>query len=240
MSDYLDPVFDARYFPAIAQALKSHLLNFSGWEFCDWQDLSAHTPLRALAPAAEDTPCSRVPLASSFERFLAQRPHGLKRNLRRYREKALAFGAMHFRISADPEPYLLRNLIELHRARWQHSGRPGMIDANAAEGFVQDAARTMAEEGMLRIFTLYFREQVGAIVLALRNEGTLFSYLSAFDPEHEVLGLGRELLKCSLEHAHAERYQCWDFMRGDEPYKLTWGAQVVPKCRLRFDRSILI
>jgi CelD/BcsL family acetyltransferase involved in cellulose biosynthesis len=112
-----------------------------------------------------------------------------------------------------------------------------MVDANGAAPFLRDVAAVLARENTLLFFTLYFRDRVAAILLALRNSTTIFSYLSAFDPEHEALGLGRELLACAFEYAHRERYRWWNFLRGDEAYKFSWGAQAVPKCRLVLRRA---
>jgi CelD/BcsL family acetyltransferase involved in cellulose biosynthesis len=237
ISDYTDPIFDPRYYSAIVEALESHLRTCAEWEMCDWQDLSGDTPLRALGPVVDDTPCSRIPLEESFEAFLAARPHGLKRNLRRYREKAQALGPLHCAVTADPEPALLTALIDLHRARWRRHGEPGVIDSNGAAEFLRQMAKAMAGGNMLRIFALHFEERVTAVVLALRNQSTIFSYLSAYDPEYESFGCGRELLARALNYAHSEGYRFWDFLRGDEPYKSTWGAQQIPKCRLRLAQA---
>jgi hypothetical protein len=62
---------DPRYTNAILGALQSHVRQNVEWEVCDWQDLSADTPLAALGPLREDTPCSQVALAGCFEEFLA-------------------------------------------------------------------------------------------------------------------------------------------------------------------------
>jgi CelD/BcsL family acetyltransferase involved in cellulose biosynthesis len=107
-----------------------------------------------------------------------------------------------------------------------------MIDSNRAEGFLREVAAPLASLDALRIFTLRFQERIAAIILALCHRGAICSYLSAFDPEYEKFGCGRELLARALHYACTHGYRCWDFLRGDEPYKLDWGAQLVPKARL--------
>lgn len=237
ISDYLDPVFDPQHRSAILDALWLHLESQADWEICDWQDLSADSPLRALGPMVPDTPCSAVELAHSVGDFFSSRPHGLKRNLRRYREKAQAIGPLTFQVVHDADPALISAFIDLHRARWRRSGQPGVIDANCAARFIQEVATKMAAAGALRIFTLRFQDRIVATVLALCNPTTVFSYLSAFDPEYETFGFGRELLARAFDYAHAHRYRCWNFLRGDERYKFDWGARWIPKCRLKIERS---
>ena len=237
LSDYLDPVLDPQYSSAILDALRAYLEWNSKWDVCDWQDLSAGTPLAALARAGADTPCCALVLGASFEEFLAARPHGLRRNLRRYRDKAEAIGTVRFQVAETAEPLLLDSLIDLHRARWRRSGEPGVIDLNGAADFIRAAATAMANARALRIFTIQFKDRVVAILLALRNHTTLFSYLSAFDPQYETFGFGRELLARAFEYAHENNYGYWNFLRGEEPYKMDWGAQLIPKCRLTIERS---
>lgn len=237
MSDYLDAAIDLSLRAPVVEALRSHLLEFDDWEFCNWQDLSADSPLQNLEFASADTPCSCLTLDGSFDGFLAQRPKDLRRNLRRYRAKAEGVGRVRFEVTETSEPGLLASLIDLHAARWQKSGESGTIEANGAAGFLREAATVMSREGMLRIFTLWFRDQIVAILLGFCTPTTIFSYLSAFDPEYESFGFGRKLLEQSIQYGYAHGYRYWNFLRGTEPYKFSWGGQIIPKIRLRFSRD---
>ena len=137
-----------------------------------------------------------LPLDQPFEDFLAARPKDLRRNLRRYREKAEAIGCVKFEVSHTADDQLMDALIALHRARWEQMGEVGMIEANRSEAFLREVAKLLASRGALRIFTVRFGDCVAAILLALCNKTTIFSYLSAFDPQHESLGS----LPCITEH----------------------------------------
>lgn len=239
ITDYLDPVFDTRHSGAIVEALARHLEKRSEWDMCHWQDLSAGTPLRALGPTQDDVPCSRIPLAESFAAYHDRLPYGIRRNIRRDTKKTEALGAIRFEIATEADPKLLTALVDLHRARWQRTGQPGMIDANRSEPFLRDIAAVMAARGMLRISTLYLEDRVLAIMFGLRNDTAIFFYITGFDPEYEERGCGRVLMARTLEYAHSAKYKFWDFLRGDEPYKFLWGAQAVPKCRLHLERQSL-
>ncbi len=236
ITDYLDPLWDPRQVAHTLEALDAHLESRAEWDVCDWQDLSADTPLQALAPTMEDTPCSRVPLEQSFEAFLAGRPKDVRHNLRRNKRRALRAGTVRASASVEADPLLVQSLIDLHGARWRRAGKPGMIEANSASAFLRDVAAALARAGMLVTFALYFKERVAAVILALRNHHTMYSYLGGFDPEYEEFGFGSELLAQALEYAHARNYRHWDFLRGNEGYKFLWGAQPVPKRRLVLER----
>jgi CelD/BcsL family acetyltransferase involved in cellulose biosynthesis len=232
VSDYLDPIIDITHAPGILDNLRLHLGRCELWDVCDWQDLSAETPLQTLGATVEDMPCSRIELGESFEEFLRTRPKELKRNLRRYKDGTPLSARLRLTVSCRPAQGLLDSLIELHGARWRKCGETGTIEANHAEGFLSDIVAALSQVDMLLTFGLYFDGRIVAVILAFRNQTTIFEYLSAFDPEYEKFSFGRELLSRAIQYAHAHRYRCWDFLRGDEAYKSLWGAQLIPKRRL--------
>jgi len=141
-----------------------------------------------------------------------------------------------FEVSHTADDQLMDALIALHRARWEQMGEPGMIEANRSEAFLREVAKLLASRGALSIFTVRFADRITAILLALCNKTTIFSYLSAFDPQHESLGFGRELLAKAFRYAHETGFRCWNFLRGDEAYKFPWSAQLIAKSRVLISR----
>jgi len=238
ISDYLEPPIAKEHCSAIINHLQAHLRADRSWEICDWQDLCVETPLKKFASSVvEDTDCYAVPLVGTFEEFWQARSQNLRRNVRRYRQKAESRGALEFDVSAQPDAEVVQALIQLHAARWQKHGEPGMIEANGTAAFIQDIACKFASSGMLRIFSLRFDTRVAAVILGFEYANTLFGYLSAFDPRYEELGLGRLLIYDSLRYSFERGYTKWDFLRGNEPYKQWWGAQRVAKCRVIIARK---
>ncbi len=232
ISDYLDPLFEPRCIAGIVEETRAQLRGWADWDVCDWQDLSRDTPLQALGTALEETPCSAIAITQEFDDFLAARPKGLRRNLRRYKEKAEAIGCLKFGVADVADAELMDALIELHGARWEQVGERGMIEANRSEAFLRDVADRLGPCGSLRIFTLRLEERIAAIILAFCSGTTIFGYLSAFDPRYEAFGFGSELLGQALRYAHERGYSSWNFLRGDEAYKFSWGARALGKCRV--------
>jgi CelD/BcsL family acetyltransferase involved in cellulose biosynthesis len=236
ISDYTDPVLDLRHALNISKCLGECLEHWRDWDICVWQDLSAGTPLSSLGKTEPDTPCSQIRFDGSFDDFLAARPKDLRRNLRRYKEQAQAIAPVTFEVKDYADRESTEALIRLHRARWNALGESGMIEANSSEGFLRDVVITLASGGLLIFFAVRFNGSIAAILLALRDGDTIYSWLSAFDPAHERFGFGRELLAQSLRYAHDHGYKAWNFLRGEEPYKFSWGAQPIPKCRVVIER----
>ncbi len=238
VSDYLEPAIAPEHREAVIECLRVHLAANPNWETCNWQDLSFDTPLERLASEIrEETPCSEIRLTGTFEEYWKSRSKSLRQNVRRDRQKAESLGACEFEMSKQPDAESMNALIQLHSARWQRQGEPGMIEANRSAGFLADIAREFADRDMLRIFALRFDGRIAAVILGFAYRDTLFNYLTAFDPQYEALGLGRALLFESLRYAFENGYASWDFLRGAEPYKSWWGARTIPKCRVIVTRT---
>lgn len=235
ISDYLEPLLaDSK----AVELLSCELANDPAWDVCLWQDLAAETPLSRIislhATTEPDMPCSAIPLTlGTFEGFWGKRGPDLRRNIKRYAAKAEAQGGpMHFAVHPI-QSELIDTLIDLHARRWQKQGQAGMVELNRSGDFLREI--TAIEN--CRIFSLRWKDEVVAITAGFLRERTIYSYLSAFDPHYEILGFGRFLLYQSLQWAKENGFTRWDFLRGTEAYKASWGAEVTPKLRLVITRS---
>ena len=244
ITDFLEPPVRTGYENALVVRLGDYLQSQTDWDLCVWQDLSANTPLQRLTECqalevqlTEDTPCTAIPLAGKFEDYWQARSNELRRNVRRYTQKAEAEGATEFEVHENPDSTLVDVLIELHAVRWGKRGESGTIAANQSADFLRDIAAPFANERMLRLFTLKWKGQIVAIIFAFSWRKIMYGYLSAFDPEHEKLGFGRILLFNAVKYASDTGHTAWNFLRGDEPYKTWWGAQPMGKSRLLITQS---
>jgi CelD/BcsL family acetyltransferase involved in cellulose biosynthesis len=232
ISDYLEPAIAPERQAEVIDCLRRYLIETDDWDICDWQDLDGTTPLSALAGLQEDTPCTEIELTGAFEKYWAKRGKDLRRNLRRYGERADKMGPSEFSVTNDSA--LIEELIRLHGIRWQKQGEAGMITANNSAEFLRDITRQFEHLDMLRFLSVRFRGEVVAISVGFLYEWRFYSYLSAFDPAYEILGFGRRLLHDALRYAYEQRYKAWNFCRGEEPYKFSFGAERIGKRRLVF------
>jgi CelD/BcsL family acetyltransferase involved in cellulose biosynthesis len=245
ITDYLEPPIRSGYERCLMKHLENHLVSQNGWDVCNWQDLSSGTPMRYLAASramqvrlVEDTSCSAIPLNGNFTDYWQARSNELRRNVRRYTQKAEAEAVIHFAVSETPHAELMDALVALHSARWEKRGESGMIAANQSANFLRDVAAQFAQAGMLRLLTLRWKDRIVAIIFAISWKKTMYGYLSAFDPQFEKLGFGRILLFNSIRYASETGHTSWNFLRGDELYKTWWGAQPIAKSRLIIKRIL--
>lgn len=243
ITDSLDPPIDSECQGAVARALGVHLASNPHWDICEWQDLPIESPLRQVASDSlevavrSDADCTRVSLPESLEDFWRSRSKDLRRNVRRYREKAGNRGTVTCEIACEMQPELVNGLIALHEARWRARAQPGMIAANRSAPFLRDIAQEFARMGILRLFALRFEGELAAAIFAWLHQGTLSFYMSGFEPRFEWFSPGQLLLSECLRYSYEHGCRTWDFLRGTEPYKLAWGAQPAPKCRVVITRS---
>ena len=246
ISDYLDPAISPSYCEAVVDCLRDHLHSVD-YEVCDWQDLSQDTPLKLLQvdesytlKIAPDTPCTEIPLSGSFEEFWGARSSGLRRNVRRYSDQARKSGELQFQTMSGADPELVDSLIRLHTARWERARLPGMVAANGSAEFLREVIERFGRARMLYFFSMRYQRKIVAVIASFPYRRILYSYLSAFDPEHEHFGFGRMLLFEALRHSYEKNYLVWNFLRGSEPYKYSWGARDIPRCRLTLSRQTQI
>lgn len=244
LSDFLEPAFVPEVAHKAICCLWEYLDDSAEWEICNLQDLSADTLLADCTAvhswevsSIADIPCSEIPINDQFAAFWEKRPAGLRRNVRRYRDKADQTGRVEIGITEAGNAECLDALIRLHSARWREQGKPGMIAASRSAEFLRDITKTFEEQHRLVFFSLRFQGGLAAVILAFPYRRTLYAYLSAFDPAYAALGFGRTLLYAALEHAFSNGYRAWNFLRGNEPYKVDWGAHTIPKARLIIRRE---
>lgn len=239
ITDYLEPLVNNEDLPLAL----SEIAGKTSWERIVWQDLPACSPLAEtrLWPGfglsiQPDVPISSIPLTGSFDDYWAARSKDLRRNLRRYGDRAAALAPLAFHYSNFFESTVIEELFRLHAQRWGRRGEPGTVEANGSAEFLRAACRELADAGRLRVYWLTWGEKIVAASIGFEWDAAIFSYLSAFDPEREDLGFGRVLLYRSLRHSWARNIERWHFLRGEESYKQSWGALFSPRVRITVTR----
>ena len=210
------------------------------WDLCDLQDLSSGMPLlSAEIPAflhAEVCPqyiCSVIPLPTSWQDYACSLPHGLKRNLRRYRSQLESQGAVTFDTAGPPEfTEYIDALFQLHRARWAIKEDKGMLDGPAMERFHRIAARNLSERGLVRLHGLRLDGVLVAVVYLFSRGQSAYSYLGGFDPALARFSPGALIMEYTIQQAILEGVTSFDFLRGVEAYKSDWGARKTTTSRL--------
>jgi CelD/BcsL family acetyltransferase involved in cellulose biosynthesis len=222
VSDYLDILGDD-----IASITNEWLS--ADCQLWDLQQLRPTSPLLAMPLAegwsdnVEDQEACPVLELDDFDRILS--PHARKK-LRYYRRCAEREGAVTYESpTSDSLDELLTALFDLHAARWKRRGLPGVLADETTQNFHRDAARRMLDAGALRMYAMRINDRIVAVFYGFAHHGTVYYYLSGYDPELEKISIGNTIVAHAIEQAVRDGAKTFDFLRGAEDYKYAWGAK---------------
>jgi hypothetical protein len=228
MASYLEPPIAPGQRAQVLSLLKGHLLGNSAWEVCDWRDVTLNSPLAGLQlgesfelRTAPDSHWSEVPIRRTFQQYWDERPFALRRNFLKYLDKASTIDRPRFEVVTQADPEFVNALIRLENEQTATFAQA----KDGAAAFLADLARMFDEADMLRL------------LLAFAYKNTLYAFAGGHEAEFEAQGLGRLLLFEALRHAFEQGFRAWNFLRGNEAYKLLWGAQIIPTARIAIERK---
>lgn len=225
-SDYLDIVGDADPAPLLAE------LAGRDCQMWDLQQLRPSSPvLTAPLPdglqdqVLDHDRCPILPIEGAGDELQNLISTHFRKKIRYYR-RALAKIAPVTTECATPATLdaLLDALYELHAARWMRRGLPGVLDDDVVQRFHREAARGLLDTGALRMYAIRLGERIAAVFYGFAHAGTVYYYLSGYDPELERLSIGTLIVAHAIEQAVRDGATTFDFLRGAEEYKYAWGA----------------
>jgi CelD/BcsL family acetyltransferase involved in cellulose biosynthesis len=123
----------------------------------------------------------------------------------------------------------LGEFLELHRR--SRAGKARFMDERM-EGFFRRAVGLLAARGMARLWVLRADQPLAAYV-CLEWPGAVGVYNSGFDPRVAPLSPGIVLLGHVIRDTIERGLARFDFLRGEEPYKLGFGARLQDLYRFR-------
>lgn len=183
------------------------------------------------------SPCPVAALPQDAATWHLSLPHGLRRNLKRYRERLNDDADVRFETITRSEgvPRTIESLIGLHTKRWHERGLPGVLSDHNVRRFHALAAPALARSGLVHLHVLYAGSEIIGVQYVLVRGSRAFSYLAGFDPSWDAYSPGTLLMAYAIEQAIAAGCSEFDFLRGREPYKYRWGA--ADRCSLSFWRD---
>ena len=112
-------------------------------------------------------------------------------------------------------------LKELHARRWDGTG---VFQNPRLERMHLAFAERLAEASALWLVTLDLDGLPAAAWYGFAMDDTVFFYQGGWDPRLERDSVGAVLMGMMIRRAIERGYRVFDFLRGDEPYKLTWTS----------------
>lgn len=117
-------------------------------------------------------------------------------------------------------------LFDLHEKRWASKGKSGAFASDTVRDFHRDLAKRLAEKGWLALLFLTVDGAAVAAEYSFDYRQKRYFYHGGFDPRFAAYGVRTLLHLKSLEMCIAAGFREYDFLRGDEKYKLRWDSQM--------------
>ncbi len=123
--------------------------------------------------------------------------------------------------------------VTLHQRRRHASGTTGCFDHPPFDVFLRDAASALLDSGMLELIIASNEGVPVAAHFAIADNDRWYFYQSGMDPDAEALRPGLSMFCHAIRESIETGRKTFDMMRGDEPYKLRWRAELMPAQEIR-------
>lgn len=210
------------------------------WDRCELEQLPETSALLQTAlpvglveeSRTPHAPCPVLALPERGASMTASIPGHQLARYRKYRRRVERLGELRLvRASERDAQRHFETFLRLHRARWQVREDTGDAPVFEHRNFHSEVVGRMAARGSLRLYLLRSGTRDIAALYGFMSAKTLHCYAQGLDPEFAKLGPGMLLVGAVIEDAFAEGAAAVDFLRGEEPYKLQWGAKSQPTYR---------
>jgi CelD/BcsL family acetyltransferase involved in cellulose biosynthesis len=183
-----------------------------------------------LAPELEGSPYLVLETGSPaiMRRISAQGRRKLRKEI-----EAAALAGMKVRIIENPENEngLINKLADLEQKKSRFLKVEPFISRYPKE--FQSIVNTMGPRSLLYIALLEQEETPIAFQLGFRCGSKLWGYVGAYDPSFARSSPGKLLLPHIWDYGCSHGYDEFDFLSGEEPYKMRWSTGCREKFRMR-------
>lgn len=199
-------------------------------EFATWMGDRGH-----LTHIRPDLNCWKIPLPNGWEEYLKCLSRSKRNRTRRILKNTIDAGKATGRIAESPESLEegFRVLVDLHQKRRNQLSEPGCFASDRYSAFHNEFARRMLAQRKLRLSWVEFGGQPAAVEYSVLGDKTIYNYQCGFDPAFADEHPGWLKLVHTLRWAINAGYEAFDMLRGDEPYKASFGGQAEPLMQVR-------
>lgn len=128
----------------------------------------------------------------------------------------------------------LEALFDLHQMRWTKRGEPGAFSDLRRREFYFRMAQQFLRRGWLEFWLLSLDDTVVAAQLGFRYGETMYSLQEGFHLKYRKDQIGYAVRARVLQEVIRSGAKRYDFLGGDDPYKLKFGARQGNYVTLRF------
>lgn len=245
VSDYLDFIIHKDHLDSVYQAIAIELKKLGPIKFslCGLQQNSPSLKflplllnLKTDQALSQQAVCPQIKLPTSWEAYLQNLERKQRHEIRRKWKKIKQVENVSFECLTGPQQISesVPHFIELHQL--SSESKREFWDAHH-QRFFEQLLPLLAAKNQLKLFFLsvdsHPKPIAAMLVFDYGNHYDLYN--SGFNPKFGYLSPGQVLTSYSIKHAIEQGRELYDFLRGDESYKLRLGGQPQPIFDLEFE-----
>lgn len=171
--------------------------------------------------------CPYLDIEGDFEAYYKGLGKNLKHDVakksRRLTEQGLE---PEFEVVNRVDDAVLLELRDLNRRRFEAAGHRSFFLREDRFAFLRELAGVFTRKQRWLLFLFRAKGRLVAYRLCFAYNGTVYDWNTSYDLEYSQYSLGKILLKPVLQYCFEHGYREFDFMAGDEDYKLKWTDKV--------------
>jgi CelD/BcsL family acetyltransferase involved in cellulose biosynthesis len=171
-------------------------------------------------------PSPYVDVVGEWREYQAGLDGDLLRDLRRRRRRLEDQGDVTFEVADGRERLeaLLAEGLTVETSGWKAARGSAISSRDETTRFYTEAARWAAERGWLRLSFLRIDGRAVAFQYGIEDGGVYYFLKGGYDPAFHRFAPGKLLVQAMLNRAFDGGLARFDFLGGDEPWKLEWTA----------------
>lgn len=225
-SDYLQPLIRPGYEFAALDALHTLAEDAKG-DLLDLHQVPSGHPVAGAfrhADRTEQARCLKLSLPDRWETYVPTLSKSLRYEVRRRDKGPYRDGTAEIVRARTPDEAMeaWQIFLDLHRQRWRKRGLPGAFALPAIRRLHETWIPAAMATDQTVWLTLRHENRPIGVWYGMRTSQTWFFFQSGFAPAEAALSPGTVLVAEAIRLAIEDGARCFDFLRGDEPYKRRW------------------
>ena len=242
ISDCLGVLLEPDHGSTVVLELLHAVQMIPGWNVLDLTDLPLSSFLldsHMLRPyVKEHDLCFVLPLPATKEELVESLSKRQWANLRNARSRTgRKGGAVVEPATPSNAAEFLEDLFRLHTNRWRDRGQSGVLRDTHVQEFHRAVTPSLLSSGLLRLYRIRMNDRTIAVNYSFFHRQSVYCYLQGFDPEFSYFSPGMQLMFAVIEEAIRFGARRFDFLRGEEEYKLHWRPRAEATYRIEIPRS---
>lgn len=184
-----------------------------------------------------------IPLPGDWDTYSRTLTKKLRRNLKYFRSKLENenSGAISFSYVTDLRELseIMKKLEEFNQDRWHARKRISNFDYSAYTNFHQEFATLALQRGWLRLNKLNVSDRLIAMCYNFRFHDCIYAQAIGFDLDWSGYSPGRLTVANSIQKSIQEGAHEYNWLGGEEEYKLAWTDQMNIERELLFSNNLV-